>query len=291
MALSASTSAAWSRSRWAATSASVTVSPAARSAAWISASRAAHSRSRAAICSPASPVLRQLGLERPEARLDRLAGRRDRRAEALCEGRGELVGPPAGAQPLDACELRAALLCELLGLPPLGRQLALELGLAHGQRSLAGLGAARSSSSPRRSCASAASAAARSAARSVSSAPARASSASRTAARALSTTPRASCSACATRSTSAISRSRSLRRARTQLGAALGELANLAPGAEPDAPGARHGDAAEVLRQVLEALDHPRVGEQARGQREHGRRPAHELEQSPVPRARAAMRL
>ena len=85
----------------------------------------------------------------------------------------------------------------------------------------------------------------------------------------------------AARSTSAISRSRSLRRASTQLAAARRELADLAQGAEPDAPAAGRGDAPEVLGQVLEALHDPRVGEQPRGEREHRGRAAEQLQQGP----------
>ncbi len=63
------------------------------------------------------------------------------------------------------------------------------------------------------------------------------------------------------------------------LGAALGELTHLAPRREPDATLGRGGDAGEVARQILEALDHPRVGEQSRGELEDLGRTAHQLQQ------------
>src|SRR5581483_9297876 len=47
-----------------------------------------------------------------------------------------------------------------------------------------------------------------------------------------------------------------------QLAAALRELPDLAPRAEPHPPAAGRGDAAEVVGQVLQALDHPGIGEQ-----------------------------
>ena len=46
------------------------------------------------------------------------------------------------------------------------------------------------------------------------------------------------------------------------LAAALPELADLPPRSQPGPPAARDGDAREVLRQILQTLDHPRVGEQ-----------------------------
>ena len=63
------------------------------------------------------------------------------------------------------------------------------------------------------------------------------------------------------------------------LGAALAQLANLADGGEPHAPLPCRGDAGEVARQILQTLDDPGVGEQPRGEREHLRRAAQQLEQ------------
>ena len=63
------------------------------------------------------------------------------------------------------------------------------------------------------------------------------------------------------------------------LGAALAELAHLSGGREPNAPGPRGGDAGEVLRKILQALDHPRVRQQPPGELEHRGGPAEQVQQ------------
>ncbi len=58
---------------------------------------------------------------------------------------------------------------------------------------------------------------------------------------------------------------------RARAPAAAGDLAQLAERGAPDAPAARHGDAAEAVGQRVEVLDHPGVGQQPCGDRERGR--------------------
>ena len=72
------------------------------------------------------------------------------------------------------------------------------------------------------------------------------------------------------------------------LGAALGDLAHLAQGGKPHAPARRDGDAGEVLGEILQALQHPRVGEQPPREREHRRGPVHQLDQGTRARERGA---
>ena len=63
------------------------------------------------------------------------------------------------------------------------------------------------------------------------------------------------------------------------LGAALGDLAHLAQGSKPHAPAGRDGDAREAVGEILQTLQHPRVGEQPPREREHRRGPFHQLDQ------------
>ena len=224
-------------------------------------------------------VARELRLELFHPLLDRLAGAAQRLRQALRQRRQRHVGGVLRPQPLDPRQPLGQFPCHALGLTALGRQLALDLGLAHGQRPLLGrrpalldqplrppprlapLGATALGLAQRRF-----------------GLPARRLGGADLLQHAL------------------------RRRARGVLGlhgqlarrdqpvafvaprqhallAALGQLAHLAPRREPHAPGARGGDAGEALREILQALDHPCIRQQPLGQRDDLRRAAHQLQQ------------
>ena len=70
------------------------------------------------------------------------------------------------------------------------------------------------------------------------------------------------------------------------LRAAARRLAQLAREAEPRAAGARDGHAQEAGRQLIEVLDHPRVGQQPARELHRGRRPGDHVAQVARPRRR-----
>ena len=127
-----SASAAWSRACWARTSAVVTSSPRSRRRRWISASSVAQARSRAASALARGAAGDELGVERVGARGDRRGEPFEHLREARGAGRERLLGAQPAAQALDARGALGPLALGALGGPPLGPELAGDLRPAHG---------------------------------------------------------------------------------------------------------------------------------------------------------------